>query len=97
MVKSKAEIGLDEWLVQGVRSAEPTTTQAIAAPGEQPNNSSIKNAEVVTEPTVAQPAAAELVDEPLQLGGDRVQVAKEEGDAHEWFWLLLEQCGYERW
>ena len=97
MVKRKVDISLDEWLVQGVRLAEATTSQAIATPGEQPSESIRKSGKVVTSPTVAQSAAAELVNEPLQLGGDRLQLAKEEGDAHEWLWLLLEQCGYERW
>ena len=97
MVKRKADISLDEWLVQGVRSAEATTSQAIATPEEQSSELTKKNGEVVTGPTVARSAAAELVSEPLQLGGDRLQLAQEKGDAHEWLWLLLEQCGYERW
>ena len=97
MVKRKVEISLDEWLVQGVRSAEPTITPTIAASEEQPTDSGIKDAEVVTDPTTDHPAAAGLVAEPLQVEGDRFQVAREEGDVHEWFWLLLEQCDYERW
>ena len=97
MVKRKADISLDEWLVRGVRSDEPTITPAIAASDERPSDSSIEEAEVVTGPTTAQPATSELVTETLRLRGDRLQAARKEGDVHEWFWLLLEQCGYECW
>ena len=97
MVKRKTDISLDEWMVQGVRSAEATTSRSIATPGKQSNELTKKSGEVVTGPTVAQSAAAELGSELLQLGGDRLQLAREKGDVHEWFWLLLEQCGYERW
>lgn len=97
MVKRKADISLDEWLVQGVRPAEANTSRSIANPEKQTNELTDQIGEVVTGPTAARSAAAELGSEPLQLGGDRLQLAREKGDAHEWFWLLLEQCGYERW
>lgn len=97
MVKRKIEINLDKWLEQGAIVDESKSTKAAEAPVEQPRNQSTNLAEVGTEARAKQSAVAEPVVEPLQLEGDRSKVAEVESEAHEWFWLLLDQSGYERW
>ena len=53
MVKRKAEVSLDEWLVQGVRLPEPTTPKTSEAPVEQTRN---QGASLVDTALEAKPA-----------------------------------------
>ena len=103
MVKRKADVNVDEWLAQRVGATESILNPATAAPAEltvnptpigveiNPGTGTVKVAR--TEPAVA----IAQVAEPAQVAEDQGDVAVNESDAAEWFWLLLEQSGYERW
>lgn len=95
MVKWKAEISLDEWLAQGVRSPEIPSTKTGKAPAKQPHSSGSATNDAGSEFQAEQSAAAGLVAGSLPVTEDRLQVT--ETEAHAWFWTLLEQAGFERW
>ena len=97
MVKSKAEISLDEWLAQGVRLPEPTTPKTSGVSEGQVRKQDASLVYTVTEAKPAQSAAAELAVGSLPMDINQAQATVTEVEAHEWFWLLLEQAGYERW
>lgn len=97
MVKRKAEISLVEWLVQGVRRPKPTTAKTTKAPVGQPHNQGTSLVETASEARAAQSATAKLAVGPLPVDSDPSRVTGAKGEAHDWFWLLLEQAGYERW
>ena len=85
MVERKAEISLDEWLERVPVHSEASETSTTAAESKGvPNPSSTPD----TSPS-------EVKDEVVV--GNPADVAPAEGDSSEWFWLLLEQTGYERW
>ena len=97
MVKRKSETSLDEWLAQGVRRPEPATAIAYEVSETQTSN---RSAPIVHSPTTAkpdQPAAAELAVGTVPVDTNQPQRPVTEVEAHEWFWLLLESVGYERW
>ena len=93
MVKRKAEISLDEWLIQGVRSAEIPSKKTGEAQTKQPHDSGPVTNNADSGAPAEQSAAAELVASLSPLEGDRLQVT--EAEAHAWFWALLAQAGYE--
>ncbi len=85
MVKRKAEIDLDEWL-----RLVPTLSRMETA-----NPNTLENG-VVLDPTPiveTNPLVMEAKLTPtLPVDGTAPQE-----DNIEWFWLLLEQSGFERW
>lgn len=83
MVKQKAEINLDEWLEMGVLSAETNRVNVAAATAEKVSTSM---------PTVV---GVPLKEKANLLPNTPADVA--ESESSEWFWVLLEQSGYERW
>ena len=103
MVKRKADISLDEWLAQSVGATGSIPNHTAAAPTEQTVNQVPTVVEIspgagttqvaITEPVVESAQVAE----PAPVAEDRCDVAGRESEAAEWFWLLLEQAGYERW
>ena len=50
-----------------------------------------------TDAKLAQSVAAELAVGPVPVDINQPQRTVTEVEAHEWFWLLLEQAGYEHW
>ena len=97
MVKRKADVSVYGWLSQGARPVDSTPASVVETPADRPCN---------TETTIVEPSsaakpgpstAAELTVSPIPLGGNQTQVTGVEGEAHSWFWRLLEQAGYERW
>ena len=84
MTKRKATNSLDEWL---------TERRVIA---EVP----IPAAEIPSEPSIAAPPPTAEASQP-QLTSEPVSGVSAEVDitevAAEWFWSLLDQCGFERW
>lgn len=97
MVKRKAEISLDEWLVQSVRLGGQTTTKTAETPADQPHTQGPALVETSSESKPEQLAAAELTVGPTTVEGDQPHVTGAEGEAHDWFWRFLEQAGFERW
>ena len=97
MVKRKSETSLDEWLVQGVRRPEPTTAIASEVSEAQTSNQSAPIVHSPTDAKLAQSAAAEMAVGTTPVDTNQPQRPVTEVEAHEWFWLLLEQAGYERW
>ena len=85
MTKRKAEIDLDEWLrlAPALSRMETASTTTLAY-------------EVVLDPTQiaeVRPSTVEVNLTPnLPVDGTTTQE-----DNNEWFWLLLEQFGFERW
>ena len=85
MTKRKAEIDLDEWLrlAPALSRMETASTTTLAD-------------EVVLDPTQiaeVRPSTVEVNLTPnLPVDGTTTQE-----DSIEWFWLLLEQIGFERW
>ena len=97
MVKRKAEVSLDEWLVQEVRLPEPTTPKTYEVPVGQARNQGASLVDTASEAKPAQSAAAKMAVGPLPVDINHAQAIGSEVEAHEWFWLLLKQAGYERW
>ena len=97
MVKRKAEISLDEWLIQSARLGATTTNKTAETPADQPHNPVPALVEASSESEPHQSAAAELVVSPTTGEGEHAHVTGAEGEAHEWFWRLLEQAGFEHW
>ena len=82
MVKRKAEIELDDWL----KLAPALARVEVARPARL-------ESEVVTTPapTTEVSSTKEETDMPT------AEVTNYNEDPSEWFWLLLEQSGHERW
>ena len=97
MVKRKAAISLDEWLIQSARLEATTTTDSAKNPADQSCNPAPALVETSPESEPHPSAAAELVVSPTTGEGEQAQATVAEGEAHEWFWRLLEQAGFERW
>ena len=97
MVKRKAGISLDEWLVQGVRLPEPTTPITTEVSKVQAGNQEASLVYLSIDSMPAQSAAAELAVGPGSVDTNQPRATVTEVEAHEWFWLHLEQAGYERW
>lgn len=109
MTKRKANVSVDEWLSHKVEATESIQNLTTATPVEltvtpestevriDPATGTVQAAS--TEPVVALNHLAEAahVAEGIQVAEDQVDVALRESDAAEWFWLLLEQAGFERW
>ena len=85
MVKWKAVIDLDEWLrlVPATLRVETASTVPMASE-VVPNQASTTKISSVGKGTGV------VVNPPAD-------VANNQDDTSEWFWLLLEQSGYERW
>lgn len=95
MVKRKADISLDEWLSQSARPVDSTPTNITEASVDQPRDT---NTTIVEPSSASKPRqSAELAVGPDLLESDHTQVTGVEGEAHAWFWRLLEQADYERW
>ena len=95
MVKRKADVSVDEWLSHSARPVDSTPDSIIETPAYQSRNA---NPAIVESSPAAQPrpsTVAELTVGPIHLEGNQTRVTK--GEAHVWFWRLLEQAGYERW
>lgn len=97
MVKRKAEISLDEWLVQSARLGSPPTKETTEAPTAQSHAQCPTPEKAPSDFETHQPIAAEPRVIPTTEGDEKAQVTRAEGEAHEWFWKLLEQAGFERW
>ena len=109
MTKRKANVSVDEWLSHRVEATESIQNLTTATPVEltvtpgsteariDPATGTVQTAS--TKPVVASNHLAEAahVAEGIQVAEDQVDVALRESDAAEWFWLLLEQAGFERW
>ena len=82
MVKRKAEIELDEWLKLAPALARVEDAQPARV-----------ESEVMTAPapTIEVNSTKEATDRPTAEGTNCHE------DPSEWFWLLLEQSGHERW
>ena len=85
MVKRKADVSLDEWLMSRVNAPEPQLVVEVAA------KEGIAAVEDSTTIEVQSAATVEPVTE------DNVDVAASEHDTSDWFWSLLEHLGYELW
>ena len=85
MVKRKAEVDLEEWL-----RLVPATLRVEAA-SIVPTASEVVPNQVptTTVSSVGRGTGVEL--------NPPADVANNQDDTSEWFWLLLEQSGYERW
>ena len=97
MVKRKADISLDEWLAQSVGATGSIPNHTAAAPTEQTVNQVPTVVEISPGAGTTHVAITEPVVESAPVAEDRCDVAGRESEAAEWFWLLLEQSGYERW
>ena len=85
MVKRKAEISLEEWLDMAAAPSEAKNTNITAAKSDE---------ELKPSPTAEQ-GLPEVKDGPVTSIPADVSLA--ESESSEWFWVLLEQVGYERW
>lgn len=85
MIKKKADIGLDEWL-----RLEPALARV-----EDARTTAVES-EVGSNPTPANEVSPtrEETDVAASLAAE---VASNQDDPSEWFWVLLEQSGHERW
>lgn len=85
MVKRKADIGLDEWL-----RLEPALARVEDA------RTNTVGSEAIADPTPAREVSPtrEEADVAASL---TVEVTGNQDDPAEWFRLLLEQSGHERW
>ena len=82
MVKRKADIGLDEWLRLELALARIEAARTTAV-----------ESEVVPTPT----QTTEVSPAKEEAGVIVAEVTSHHEDPSEWFWLLLEQSGHERW
>lgn len=85
MVKRKVDMSLDEWLERGVVSSHTSHVHTKAT----------MESRTLDQPSTVSEAQTEVKAQ-LATGGP-ADVAESEGDNSNWFWLLLEQSGYERW
>lgn len=85
MVKRKVDMSLDEWLERGVVSSHTSHVHTKAT----------MESRTLDQPSTVSEAQTEVKAQ-LATGGP-TDVAEPEGDNSNWFWLLLEQSGYERW
>ena len=83
MVKRKADVSLDEWLMSRVNAPEPQLVVEVAAKEGIPAVEDSTTTEV-------QSAATVVIE-------DNADVAASEHDTSDWFWSLLEHLGYELW
>ena len=94
MVKRKAEVSLEEWLREGPSSPETGPTATVAAEGtpSASNNPTVEaNRPIPTPEVPTEPVPAGPVTAPAAERGVSVE------DKDHWFWVLLEESGYERW
>ena len=85
MGKRKAEVSLDEWLERTAMPSKIKEPHPIAASSE---------AVPKTIPT-AEENPSEVKEE--LVTDTQSNVARTDNGDSEWFWVLLEQAGYERW
>ena len=85
MVKRKANVSLDDWLMSRVAAPKPQLIVKVAT------EEGIAVVEDSTTPEVQSAATVEPVTE------NNADVAASEHDASEWLWSLLESLGYELW
>lgn len=106
MVKRKADISLDEWLAKGVGSSELKPSDGGEPHGEPvvepcPTVTTFPlggRTEPATRTTVeVTETIADVAGTPADMAGTGAHVAKLDEGSAEWFWLILEQSGYERW
>ena len=97
MVKRKAAISLDEWLIQSARLEATTTPETAKSPSDPSYKPAPVLGETSSESEPQLPAAAEPVVSPPKGEGEQVHVTVTDEEAHEWFWRLLEQACFERW
>ena len=86
MTKRKATNSLDEWLTE--RRVVSETPNPVAEIPSEPISAA-------PQPT-AEASQLQLTSEPVS-GTLPVEVDITEEVAAEWFWSLLDQCGFERW
>lgn len=86
MVKRKADISMDEWLSKSVGIPEESSSIATVVPDLRAVTTNGP-----TEGVDADPATTGPVPVPV------ANMATDEEGASDWFWSLLEQCGYELW
>ena len=85
MVKRKAEIDLDEWLRWVPTLARMEDTLATPAEIEV-----VPNTTPVAEVSTANVEAGAATSQP-------VGTSSSQEEDNEWFWVLLELAGHERW
>lgn len=85
MVKCKTDISLDEWLARS--AVIPEASYSVAAvPEPRPVPIDVPTEEVAVDPVTTGPVSAPVAN-----------VATHEEGSSDWFWSILEQCGYELW
>ena len=83
MVKRKADISIDEWLGERVDTSQSNTIQA---------NTNSESSLPALPPTVVESTTEVASRTPTVTTAD---VPTFEDPTAEWFWLLLQQAGYE--
>lgn len=86
MVKRKASISLDEWLERGEVTSVRKGHSLVGARRGEETHPNCPTAEALTKGVTGEQVPGTLVD-----GASHVD------DESNWFWLILEQAGYERW
>ena len=85
MTKRKAPNSLDEWLTER-RVVSEVPIPAVEIPSEP---------SIVAPHPTAEASQLQLTSEPVSGISAEVDITEEM--AAEWFWSLLDQCGFERW
>ena len=106
MVKRKAETSLDEWLARGIGSSElnkvevvETSESEVATPC--PTTTAVpqggKTEQVVGTTTEVARGTVDVTGSIAEVAANTTEVAESDSGNADWFWLLLEQSGYELW